>query len=656
MFFLAPKFLYFLLFLPVLAGLKVWADWRAHQVQAAFAAPRLRDSLITGVSAAISWVIVSLQLLALACFFIALARPVWGEDEIEQQESGRNIIIAIDTSRSMLANDVVPNRLTRAKLAILDLLPALKDDRVGLIAFAGNAYLQAPLTTDHDAVAEAVESLDFTSVPRGGSELGRALRLAIETFEKSPARNHGLLLFSDGGEPDTEIEAYARQAAKKNIMVLTVGVGTEGGALIPDPDPDRLGDFVRDTSGNVVKTKLEPAALQSIATITRGRYLKLGSQLAVGVVRDLVLSLQAQTNAASKLVKPIERFQWPLSIGVLLLFVSWFIRPSARMKTTAPAPAVFALLAGMFFASPAEAAPAASWLGSIFTSGQDATGAAHDAYSKGRYDEALKRYGDLLKDEPAARLRPQLAFGLGAAAHQIKDYDRAIGGFSQALESTDRQVQNQAHRGLAHSLYDQGDKVLAKQPKFTLKAWRDSVKHFDAALAINPDSKEVKENREFVQKRLDQLQEQINQQEQKGGRGKKGDKKKGQKGDKGEKGESGDDEEGESGENGDKEGDGEDDEDKARKESLGKKDGEEEGKGEHQKEGEIQAGEQGREESPEARAARERREAEMAENEQNDTTGFSRNEARSFLRTYADDQKKAMLLRPREEPVRGKDW
>lgn len=652
--FLAPKFLYCLLFLPLLAGLKVWADWRAHQVQAAFAAPRLRESLVTGVSTGISWAIVSLQLLALASFFIALARPIWGQDEIIQQESGRNIIIAIDTSRSMLANDVVPNRLTRAKLAILDLLPALKDDRVGLIAFAGNAYLQAPLTTDHDAVAEAVESLDFTSVPRGGSELGRALKLAIETFEKSPARNHGLLLFSDGGEPDTEIEAYARQAAKKNILVLTVGVGTEGGALIPDPDPDRLGDFVRDTSGNVVKTKLEPAALQSISTITRGRYLKLGSQLAVGVVRDLVVSLQAQTNAASKLVKPIERFSWPLSIGVLLLFASWFIRPSTRMKTTAPAPAVFALLAGMLLAPPAEAAPASSWFGSIFNSGQDKTEAAHNAYEKGRYDEAVNRYGELLKEDPAARLRPQLAFGLAAAAHQLKDYDRAIGGFSQALESTDRQVQNQAHRGMAHSLYDQGDKVLAKQPKFTLKAWRDSVKHFDAALAITPDNKEVKENREFVQKRLDQLQEQINQQQQKGGKGKKGDKKKGQKGDKGEKGESGEDEEGESGENGDKEGEG--DEDKARKESLGKKDGEEEGKGEKQKEGEIQAGEQGKEESPEARAARERREAEMAENEQDETTGFSRNEARSFLRTYADDQKKALLLRPREEPVKGKDW
>lgn len=170
--FLAPKILYWLLALPVLAGFKAWADWRARRVQAAFAAPRLRDSLVSGVSRGRSWLIFCLQILALACFIIALARPWWDEDKVVQQESGRNVIIAIDSSRSMLANDVVPDRLTRAKLAAQDLMLSLKDDRVGLIAFAGNSYLQAPLTTDHDAVVEAIQSIDFTSVPRGAASSG----------------------------------------------------------------------------------------------------------------------------------------------------------------------------------------------------------------------------------------------------------------------------------------------------------------------------------------------------------------------------------------------------------------------------------------------------------------------------------------------------
>lgn len=657
--FLAPKILYWLLALPVLAGFKAWADWRARKVQAAFAAPRLRDALVSGVSSGRSWLIFVFQVLALACFIIALARPWWDEDKVVQQESGRNVIIAIDSSRSMLANDVVPDRLTRAKLAAQDLMLSLKDDRVGLIAFAGNAYLQAPLTTDHDAVVEAIQSIDFTSVPRGGSELGRALKLAIETFEKSPARNHGLILFSDGGEPDSEISAYAQQAARKNILVLTVGVGTEGGALIPDPDPDRSGDFVRDREGNVVKTRLEPQPLQEIAAVTRGRYLRLGSQgLAADVVRSLVASLQAQTNAAREIVKPIERFYWPLSIGVLLLFAAWIIRPAARMKTPVTPP-VFALLASLLLVPDVDAADP-GFLGSVLGSKKNAESVeAHEAYKRGEFDHAAKRYEELLKQSPGVRQKPLFAYGMAASAFQLKDYDRAVAGYSQALESPDSKVQNQAHRGLAHSLYDQGDKALPKQPKFTLKAWRDSVRHFDASLAIDPGNKEVRENRDFVQKRLDELQQQMNQQQQQGGKGNKGEKKKGQKGQKGEKGQKGQEGDEQEGDNGDEEGEGEGEDDKSRKESLGKKDGEEEGEGEgkeHDKEGQLQAGEGGRDETPEARAARERREAEMAENQQNEATGFSRNEARSFLRTYADDQKKAMIVRPRDEPVRGKDW
>jgi Ca-activated chloride channel homolog len=149
-----------------LVALKTWADWRGQKVLKQFTSPRLRDDLVVGASVWRSWIIFSLQLIALALFIVALARPIWGEDKIVQQEYGRNVIIAIDTSRSMLGNDIVPDRITRAKLAAQDVLASLKTDRVGLIAFAGNAYLQAPLTTDHDAVIEAIQSLDFTAVPQ----------------------------------------------------------------------------------------------------------------------------------------------------------------------------------------------------------------------------------------------------------------------------------------------------------------------------------------------------------------------------------------------------------------------------------------------------------------------------------------------------------
>lgn len=638
--FAEPRLLLWLLILPVLALLRLVAGWRARRTVERLTAPRLRAALLVGVSPWRAGLIFTLQLLALACFLLALAGPRWGEDRQTQVESGRNVILAIDTSRSMLADDLSPNRITRAKLAAQDLMVALKTDRVGLIAFAGNAYLQAPLTTDHEAIVETIDSLDFTSVPRGGSEISRALRLAIETFEKNPARNHGLILFSDGGEPDAEVRGLAEQAAKKNILVLTVGVGTDSGALIPDPDPDRAGEYVRDGEGNVVRTRLEEAGLVEIARLTRGRYLRLGSQpLAASVVRELLTALQAQANEARQIVKPVERYQWPLSMGVMLLMIAWFLRSAPPTRRIPAMPAAAALLLALAAPS-AEAAPV--WA-SLFGRGDESAQKAREAYEGGDHKIAAEYLDRSLRDgHLPARLRPGFAQAMGYAAFQNKDYDRAVAGFSQALQEEDPVLRERAHQGLAHSLYDQGDKALAKQPKYTVRAWRDSVRHFDAALEHNPGDTALRENREFVQKRLEELQEQINQQEQK----QKGDKQKGEKGEKGDEGEEGEDGEGESGQQGDKDGKGKD---RSRKESLGKKkDGE--GKEEELPEGQIQAANQGEEEGEGEQ------QAESGEDGQNEATGFSRNEARAFLRTYADDQKKAQLVRPRDPAVNGKDW
>lgn len=648
-----PHLLYFLLSLPVLAGLRFWASWRAGRVVARMTSARLRPALVVGVSAWRSALIFALQLVALACFILAVARPRWGEDRIIQQDTGRNVIIAIDTSRSMLAGDVAPDRITRARLAAQDVLNSLKTDRVGLIAFAGNAYLQAPLTTDHEAVVEAIQSLDFTSVPRGGSEISKALKLAMETFEKNPARNHGLILFSDGGEPDAQVREYAQQAAKKNVLVLTVGVGTDGGSLIPDPDPERQGEFVKDSEGRPVKTALVSTVLQEIATLTRGRYLRLGSQpLAASVVASLISSLEAQTNAAREVIKPIERFQWPLSMGVGLLMIAWFIRPSSPMRTRA-APLFALLAAGMGVFSPAEAEAADTpVLRPLLAAAEPLKKAdpaeAEKALKEGNFKQAAELYGRLLKQKQPESVRYRYAQALGYSAHKVQDFDRSVTGFSEALESPEASQQVQAFRGLGHTLYDQGDKAAEQQPKFAVKVWRDSLRHFNAALEIDPENKDLQENRDFVKKRLQALQAELDAKEQQGQKGQKGKKQKGQKGQKGEEGEEGE-EDGETGENGDKEKDGEGDKDRSRKESLGKQKGDK--KEEEIPEGAIQPGNKGEPKDKQGMM----KEGEGDE-EAHEATGFSRNEARSFLRTYADDQKKAQIVRPRDPAANGKDW
>jgi Ca-activated chloride channel family protein len=420
-----------------------------------------------------------------------------------------------------------------------------------------------------------------------------------------------------------------------------VGVGTEQGSLIPDPDPDRRGDFVRDHEGKVVKTVLQPAVLQEVAKVTGGQYFKLSAQgLADSLVGDLFARLQAQTHAAREVFKPIERFQWPLAVAVLLWLAALSLRPSVVASALRPAGAPILVASLLLFGVAVQ--PSGASLANWFqTRNSPAELEALEAQERGEHELALKHWRQMAENHGGRGLE-QAAMGEALSARALQDYDRAIEGFSRALESESSQTQLRAHQGLAHSLYDLGDRAMARQPKLARSAWRESLRHFDTVLETDPNNKAVVENREFVAKRLEELEEQMQQQGQQG--------KKGQQGQKGERGQEG--EEGEDGESGD----GESQEDRSRKESLGKKEGEDEGKGEGDQEGQLRAGQQGQEESPEARARREEREARQREEARNGKTGFSRNEARSFLRTYADDQKKALQLRPRNDAVRGKDW
>ena len=174
-----PQLLALLLLAPLLVLFKLWVDSRASKAVKAFTAARLRATLVSGTSSWRSWLAHSFYLLGLACFVIAIARPRYGAEKIEIPDKGRNIFIDIDTSRSMLATDVVPDRLIRAKLAAHDLIQELKGERIGLLAFAGRAYLQAPLTTDHEAILESLQAFDHTVIEWGGSNVGGEVHIGI---------------------------------------------------------------------------------------------------------------------------------------------------------------------------------------------------------------------------------------------------------------------------------------------------------------------------------------------------------------------------------------------------------------------------------------------------------------------------------------------
>jgi len=516
--FAASYFAYLLFLLPLVALLRIFADAHARRVVALFvSSERLRPSLLEGTSLWWLGLHFGLQILGLAFMIIALTRPQMGMKEEDIPNMGRDVFIAIDCSKSMLSDDMTPNRLTRAKLAAQDLLEKLQGDRVALVAFAGRSFLQAPLTTDHDAVRESIQALDYTTIPRGGSSLASAIDLVLETVDKMPAQHHGMILFSDGQETDNGTVAAAKRAKDKHLLILPVGMGTAEGSLIPDPDPDRRGEYIRDERG-LVKTKLESALLQEIAAITGGRYVELASQpLTQQIVDDLTLQLDRQSRDSRHESHPIERYQWPLCVGVLCCILSLLMRPLSRRTLRSPALPVEPQAEVHVHAAPA-AVPAVTLLCCLLMVTQVGAAGFSDIkkaqkdYEDGRFDQARETYRKMLRDEKPAFDRADLSYGLASTDRSLKDYDGAVQAYSDALKSDNPALKQRALRGLASSLYDWGDERLPRDPETAMKAWVDSIDHFESEMKLLPkdsaEYKEVRENRDFVQKRLDEVEKQ----------------------------------------------------------------------------------------------------------------------------------------------------
>ena len=279
----------------LLAGLATCAFllWRYRQFQtqqrvtlARFAAVRLLDKLTVSVSPARRKAKQTLFILGVACLFIALARPQAGYEWQETHRKGLELLFAVDTSKSMLAQDVKPDRLSRAKLAVHDLLDKLDGDGVGLVAFAGNAFLQCPMTLDYDAFRESLDALDTKVIPRGGTDIAAAIREAEAVFKTRTASEKILVLITDGEDLGGEGIAAAKEAANNGVKIFTVGVGSTTGELVPVPSENGETGFAKDASGQLVKSHLDESTLKQIAEATGGMYQPLGQQ-GEGSERDL---------------------------------------------------------------------------------------------------------------------------------------------------------------------------------------------------------------------------------------------------------------------------------------------------------------------------------------------------------------------------------
>lgn len=265
----------------------------------------------------------------------ALARPQYGRIDEPVFDQSREILLAVDLSRSMLAPDVKPSRLERAKLLIQSLLERLAGERIGLVVFSGTAFLQSPLSADYEILREFLPNLGPDYLPEGGTNYSALITTALAAFKQSGSADRFLIILSDGEATDETWKTTAEELKKKNIRVLALGIGTAAGAMIPD-GPN---GFVKDDRGAVVLSKLEPNTLRELADMTGGVYRDASTWV------DLASLVQATVEAGQKgefleknSIRLVERYQWPLAAALFCLVLSFWrefpVRPKPRALRT----------------------------------------------------------------------------------------------------------------------------------------------------------------------------------------------------------------------------------------------------------------------------------------------------------------------------------
>ena len=426
-----------------------------------------------------------LLLLAMVGVILALAQPRYGFIEKETKQMGRDVVIALDTSKSMLATDIAPDRLTRAKLFSQDLMRILKGDRVGLIAFAGSAFLQAPLTLDYSAVTNSLDEIDTNVIPKGGTNIAAAIATAREAFGKAEGQTRALVILTDGEELDADGIAAAKQAASEGIRIFTVGIGSTTGSLIPMRTQDGRQDFVRDASGKPVNSKLDAARLNEIAQATGGIFVSIGPDAAKEIFQKGIEPMELTENGVFTSRQPIERYQWPLGVAVFCLMLS--VLPGDRRRKV---PLALAVLTLFFTTTPMSHA---------------GTNGLQD-YMAGQFEQAGDAFEKGLQSEPDSR---PLQFNAGAAAYKSGKFDQAISHFTKALLSEDKKRREEASYNLANSLVRTGEAAKEKEAKKT--AWKSAIEHYSEALKLNPANKFAKENHDIVNKLLKDLEKQEQQ-------------------------------------------------------------------------------------------------------------------------------------------------
>ena len=464
-------FLFWLIPLLLVAYLYGWR--RRDRILKGFAAQRTLKLLVpTGIQAR-RHLRAGLTLTSALLLVAAMAGPQYGFHWQTIERRGVDLIVALDCSRSMLAEDIHPTRLDRAKREIVDLLHMLQGDRMGLVAFSGTAFLQCPLTVDYSAFDLFLNVLTPDYLPLGGSDMSAALRTALGAFETESPAEKAIILITDGentGQEDPE--AAARQAKEAGVKLFCIGVGATEGV----PVPAAKGGFQKRSDGQIVLTRLDEPLLIRMAVTTGGAYVRsvAGDMDLDRIYQDQIRGgMSDATLESSRKQIWADRYQWPLSLALLLLLTAMAI-PGTKKGLAALF--LFSIMLGLS-PRPVVAGPLQE---------------GYDAYRKGDYETALHQFLDGQVEKPD---HPEVLYNIGNAYYKTGKYDDAYAYYSQALSQAPESLKEKL-------LYNMGNTAYRRQ------AMEEAIKNYEAALAIDPNDEQAKANLAFVREQLKQQQQQ----------------------------------------------------------------------------------------------------------------------------------------------------
>lgn len=444
-----PRWLWALVLLPVLwLALERAAVKRRKRLEA-FADPALWDRIAPELDWRAPVRKGRMLLLSLLFAILALARPQWGSHEETMKVTGMDILIVLDVSNSMEAEDIVPSRLKKAKHLIRSMLERLEGDRVGIVAFAGSAFTASPLTTDLDYIKETVDTLSTRSVLNQGTDIAAALDTAYRALdrgaeESSESRGQAaqasvsklVLLISDGEDQEHGAEEMARKIRGAGIRLYSFGVGSPQGAQIPVRDEQGLlHGYKRDRRGEGVVSRLDPRALETLAREGGGRFWMVTP--AETELEELLKELGAFNRkefAERRYVVREDRFQFPLAVAVLILFIELGL-PARRRLTAARAGALLLALATSLPGQARAATPPKVGAPAPDVKAYLDNERGREAFEAGRVDEAKRRFGAAQARAPES---PELRFNQGSVQLKEGDVDGALQGFQGAAQGADR--------------------------------------------------------------------------------------------------------------------------------------------------------------------------------------------------------------------------